>query len=78
MDRAIERAEGWARGMLELSRAAVIADRDGPAAALQEVASNDSRYSDSYVQVCLEYVRDGLETDPKSAAVRHGERIASS
>jgi hypothetical protein len=77
MDRAIERGEGWTRGMLELSRAAVIADRDGPTAALQEVAGIDSRYSDPYVQVCLEYVRDGLETDPRSAAVRHGERIAS-
>jgi hypothetical protein len=76
MGRAVERAEGWVRGMLELSRAKLIANQEGREAALRAVAAVEARYSDPDVRSCLAYVRDSLETDPDSAAVRFASGIA--
>ena len=78
MDRALARLDGWARAMVELARTAIVADRDGPDAALRDVAAIAERYSDPYVDLCLAYVRESLETDSTSAAVRHAKRVASS
>src|SRR5256714_2700840 len=44
IDRAIARADGWARGMLELDRAALIVDRDGTEAGLSELAAIAERH----------------------------------
>ncbi len=77
MDSAAHRVCGWARGMVELARTAVIADRDGSAAAAREVEAIAERYTDPFVQLCVSYVRDSLETDASAAAVRHGARVAS-
>ena len=77
MDRAVQRVDGWARGMVELARTAVIADRDGSVAALREVDDIARRYDDEYVQLCLSYVRESLTGDPSAAAVRHAERLVS-
>ena len=77
MESAIERRDGWTRGMLELSRATLIADQHGSAAGLEEVADVAEQHSDPYVLTCLEYVRDALQTDSTAAGVRHGQRITS-
>ncbi len=78
MDRAVQRVDGWARGMVELARTAVLADRDGPDVALREIDGIAKRYSDPYVELCLAYVRESLTSDPTSAAVRHAERLTAS
>jgi hypothetical protein len=44
LDRAIARSDTWVRGMLEISRAALVAERDGPEAGLAELASIERRY----------------------------------
>lgn len=76
LERASERVEGWARGMLELSRATLIADHDGPSPALQEVARIADAYSDPYVLQCLEYVADHIRRGPDAATAGHGARVA--
>jgi hypothetical protein len=52
IDSAIRRANGWVRGMIEISRAAVLAERDGREAELSELAWIAERYSD-YPSVLL-------------------------
>jgi hypothetical protein len=44
LDRAIARSDAWVRGMLEISRAALVAERDGPEAGVAELASIERRY----------------------------------
>lgn len=44
MDRAIGRADGWVRGMLELSRTALVVDRDGPGAGAADALAVAQRY----------------------------------
>jgi hypothetical protein len=79
IDRAIERLDGWARGMIEITRATMLAERDGSHAGLRELASIGDHYSEHpFVLACLEYARDGLETDWKEGGVRHGTRLARS
>jgi hypothetical protein len=73
IDRAIDRLDGWARGMVQLARARVVANGDGRAAALAEVEAVAAANDDPYVQLCVEYGLD-LLSDPDSAAVRHAQR----
>jgi hypothetical protein len=42
--RAITRADGWVRGMLEISRVELIAERDGDEAALRTLTSIEEHY----------------------------------
>jgi hypothetical protein len=44
MDCAIGRADGWVRGMLELSRTALVVDRDGPEAGAADALAVAQRY----------------------------------
>jgi len=54
---AARRAEGWVLGMLEISRALLIADRDGPDAALAELDAIAARHSQrGFVLACAEQV----------------------
>jgi hypothetical protein len=54
LDRAVDRADGWVRGMLEISRAALLAERDGAAAATEELRSVEQRYREwGPVMSCL-------------------------
>jgi hypothetical protein len=77
LGRATARAEGWARGMLELSRATLIAAHDGRLPALQDVARIAESYSDPYVLQCLQYIEDYIRVGSDVAEARHGERVAS-
>jgi SAM-dependent methyltransferase len=55
IDRAVDRADGWVRGMLEISRAVLIAERDGATAAAEELSGIEQRYSQwGLVLTCLE------------------------
>jgi hypothetical protein len=64
IDQAAARADGWVRGMIEISRTALVVERDGIDAGIGELASITSRYRPygSVVSAAAE-VRDGLETD---------------
>jgi len=44
IERAIARSDGWVRGMLEISRAALVVEQDGPEPGLAELASIEKRY----------------------------------
>jgi hypothetical protein len=46
LERAASRADGWVRGMLEISRAVLVAERDGPESAAAELAAIEQRYQD--------------------------------
>jgi hypothetical protein len=57
LEDAARRAEGWVLGMLEISRALLIADRDGREAALAELEAIASRHSQrGFVIACAEQV----------------------
>ena len=57
LEDAARRAEGWVLGMLEISRALLIADRDGPDAALAELDAIAARHSQrGFVLACAEQV----------------------
>jgi hypothetical protein len=64
IDRAIARADGWVRGMLEIDRAALIVDRDGREAGLSALASIAERYrGHGVVLSAVAAKHEGLETD---------------
>jgi hypothetical protein len=57
-EQAVARAEGWVQGMLEVSRTFLIAERDGPKAALAELASIVERHpGHPFVLACIDDVR---------------------
>jgi hypothetical protein len=57
MDRAVARADGWVKGMLEVSRCILLADCDRPDAALAELASIRERHPHhGLVLSCIEDV----------------------
>jgi hypothetical protein len=61
IDQAVARAEGWVQGMLEISRTLVIAERDGPDAALAELDRVRERHPGrGLVLACLDEVRAAL------------------
>jgi hypothetical protein len=56
MQRAVDRSQGWVRGMLEIGRASLLSDRDGRDVGLRELAQIADRYVDHpSVQLCLSY-----------------------
>lgn len=58
IDRAVARAEGWVQGMVEISRAFLIAERDGTDAALRELRSIAERHpGHGFVLACIDDVR---------------------
>jgi hypothetical protein len=64
IDRAISRADGWVRGMLEIDRTALIVERDGKDAGLADLASIAARYrGHGVVLTTVDAKREGLETD---------------
>jgi hypothetical protein len=76
--RAVNRPDSWVRGMLEIMRATVFAERGGTEAALGDLARIAERYSDyPYVLAGLAYAKEVFETGWKDAAVRHGTRLAA-
>jgi hypothetical protein len=61
-ERAVARAEGWVQGMLEISRAFLVAERDGPDAALAELASIRERHpGHGFVLACIDDVRPAVQ-----------------
>jgi len=61
IDQAAARAEGWVRGMLEISRAILVAERDGPDAALAELRAVEERQvGRGFVLACLADVRQAV------------------
>ena len=74
LDRAIARADGWVRGMLEISRAALVVERDGLQAAAGELASIEQRYQDwGLVLACLADPEVGLRPE-SSLGLSAGKR----
>ena len=62
MEQAIARAEGWVRAMLEISRATLVVERDGPQAALAQLASIRERYPQhGFALSCLDEVQAEIE-----------------
>jgi hypothetical protein len=61
IERAVARAEGWVQGMLEVSRTFLLAERDGPEAALAELASIQERHPHhGFVLSCIDDVRPAI------------------
>jgi hypothetical protein len=57
-DEAVARSEGWVQGMLEISRAILVAERDGPEAGLAELRVVEERQvGRGLVLSCLDEVR---------------------
>jgi hypothetical protein len=62
LERAIERASGWERGMLEIARASLVTARDGPPAGLAELSQVVARYRDEpRVLECAAHGREAFE-----------------
>jgi hypothetical protein len=79
MDQAVRRAEGWVQGMLEVSRATLVAERDGQEAALRELDDIAARHpAHGLVLSCVAETRDRLgasRTPGRLAAARR--RVAA-
>jgi hypothetical protein len=70
IDEAVARVEGWVRGMLEISRGILVAERDGTEVALAELGAVEERQvGRGLVLACLDEVRQALGTSA-AAAVR--------
>jgi hypothetical protein len=79
VERAVVHANGWTRGMLEITHGTMVAQRDGVERGLRELDGIEARYAgDAFVQSCLAYVRDGLLTGWSQAGARHFGRLAES
>ncbi len=79
LDRVIGRLDGWVRGMIEISRAVVLAERDGAEAGLADLATIAEAYAPyPYVLVCVSHAEDGLKTGWDEAAVSHAQRLVAS
>jgi hypothetical protein len=75
VERAIARSDGWVRGMLEISRAALVAERDGPEAGVAELAALERRYRDwGLVLQCLADPELGLRPDGTVGLAAGGAR----
>ena len=63
IDQAVARADGWVRGMLELSRTELVVERDGVGAGLADLDSIASRYRPyGSVVSAAEDVRESLDS----------------
>ena len=65
IERAIARAEGWVRGMVEIARAELVAERDGVDAALAELKAIAERHpGHGFTLACIDDVKSALRTHP--------------
>lgn len=79
MDRAVARADSWVRGMLELSRTALVVERDGPDAGLADLRSIAERYRGyGAVDSAIADVKEGLATNWTFGADGNASRAGSS
>jgi len=79
LDSAIGRLDGWPRGMIEIGRAIVLAERDGPQAGLADLAAIAEAYARyPYVLACVSHAEDGLQTGWDEAAVSLAQRLVAS
>jgi hypothetical protein len=63
IDRAIEWAEGWVRGMLEIARTELVVERDGVDAALRDLSAIAERHPQhGLVLGCIANLRSELES----------------
>jgi hypothetical protein len=63
IERAVARADGWVRGMLEIDRAALLIERDGGEAGFAELAAVAERYPGyGTVLACIDDPEAGLST----------------
>jgi hypothetical protein len=70
IEQAVARAEGWVLGMLEISRTFLLAERDGPDAAMAELASIRERHpGHGLVLACIEDVKPAI-ANVAAASVR--------
>jgi hypothetical protein len=68
IERAVTRAEGWVQGMLEISRAILVAKRDGPEAALAALDSIRERHPHHpFTLSCIDDVRPAIERELATA-----------
>src|SRR5262245_10276250 len=68
-DEAVARAEGWVQGMLEISRAILVAERDGAEAGLAELRAVQQRQvGRGLVLACLDDVRRTMTTGAAAVA----------
>jgi predicted RNA polymerase sigma factor len=64
IDQAAVHAEGWVLGMVEVSRALLLAERDGAEAALAELDDVEERHRRrGNVCTCIEHVRRTIAAD---------------
>jgi hypothetical protein len=64
VERAVERTDGWVRGMMEIARTELVYERDGADAALQDLERIAARYADEdFVLSFVDHIRTGLETE---------------
>lgn len=65
LEQAIARAEGWVRGMVEIARAELVAERDGLDAALAELQAIAERHpGHGFTLSCIDEVKSALGTHP--------------
>jgi hypothetical protein len=79
VERAVERSDGWVRGMMEIARTELVYERDGADAALQDLDRIASLYRDhDFVLSFIDHIRKGLETEGTyvSAPVAPPSRLA--
>jgi hypothetical protein len=64
VERAVERSDGWVRGMMEIARTELVYERHGADAALQDLDRIASVYRDhDFVLSFVDHIRTGLETE---------------
>jgi hypothetical protein len=65
IEQSIARAEGWVRGMVEIARAELVAERDGLDAALAELNAIAERHPHhGFTLSCIDDVRSALRAHP--------------
>jgi hypothetical protein len=65
LDQAIERADGWVRGMVEIARAQLVAEQDGVEAALAELRAIAAQHPHhGFTLSCIEDVKASLTARP--------------
>jgi hypothetical protein len=65
IDRVIERSKGTIRGMMEIARTPLLAERDGREAARRDLARIGERYAnDSAVSLCVSYSKEDVDRLP--------------
>jgi hypothetical protein len=78
VERAIERHDGWVRGMVEIARTELVVERDGEEAGLADLERLAERYRPyGLVLSCISDVRARLEPGSIPAASRNGRRWGS-